>query len=112
MLLDDSIGRKSSSRRCFGFVISQTSKNTFCRPIVNDLFVYNILMNLSYTIYTNVFQVHEYLFFSGLMLADTLLLVYLSYSYKYKSFRQRLTDDENSNENTVTIQNEVQLDEK
>ncbi|XP_060839687.1 peptide transporter family 2-like isoform X2 [Rhopalosiphum padi] len=57
-------------------------------------------------------QVHEYLFFSGLMLADTLLLVYLSYSYKYKSFRQRLNDDENSIENTVTNQNEVKLDEK
>ncbi|XP_060881266.1 peptide transporter family 2-like isoform X2 [Metopolophium dirhodum] len=56
-------------------------------------------------------QVHEYLFFSGLMLADTFLLAYLSYNYKYKAFRQRL-DDNNDDDNVVTNQSEVQLDGK
>lgn len=69
-------------------------------------------MNLWYTFYIIVFQVHEYLFFSGLMLANTLLLTYLSYNYKYKSFRQRLTDNEDIDENLATNQNELQLDVK
>lgn len=40
---------------------------------------------------------HEYLFFTGLMFADTLLLAYLSSNYTYKSFKQRLNDDETKN---------------
>lgn len=57
-------------------------------------------------------QVHEYLFFSGLMLANTLLLTFLSCNYKYKSFRQRLTENGDSEENLATNQNELQLDVK
>ncbi|XP_029345398.1 peptide transporter family 1 [Acyrthosiphon pisum] len=60
-------------------------------------------------------QVHEYLFFSGLMLADTLLLAYLSYNYKYKAFRQRLNDsndDHDDDDNVVTSQSGLQLDGK
>ncbi|KAF0704851.1 peptide transporter family 1-like, partial [Aphis craccivora] len=52
-------------------------------------------------------QVHEYLFFSGLMLANTLLLTYLSCNYKYKSFRQQLTENGDSAENLATNQNEL-----
>ncbi|CAI6367551.1 unnamed protein product [Macrosiphum euphorbiae] len=55
-------------------------------------------------------QVHEYLFFSGLMLADTLLLAYLSHNYKYKAFRQGLND--NNDDNVVSNQSEIQLDGK
>ncbi|XP_029345397.1 peptide transporter family 1 isoform X2 [Acyrthosiphon pisum] len=60
-------------------------------------------------------QEHEYLFFSGLMLADTLLLAYLSYNYKYKAFEQRLNDnndDQDDVDNVVTNQSELQLDGK
>ncbi|KAL5234282.1 hypothetical protein ACI65C_001692 [Semiaphis heraclei] len=59
-------------------------------------------------------QVHEYLFFSGLMLADTLLLAYLSNNYKYKAFRQQLSDDNDKNDDNtiVTNQSELQLDGK
>lgn len=66
-------------------------------------------MDSSYTFYIIVFQVHEYLFFSGLMLANTLLLTYLSCNYKYKSFRQRLTENGDSEEDLATNQNELQL---
>ncbi|VVC33647.1 Proton-dependent oligopeptide transporter family,Major facilitator superfamily domain [Cinara cedri] len=48
-------------------------------------------------------QVHEYLFFTGLMFLDTLLLAYLSSNYKYKTFKQRTIDFEKGqiiNENT------------
>jgi len=58
-----------------------------------------------------VFQVHEYLFFSGLMLAETLLLAYLSNNYKYKTFRQRLNDN-NDDDNVVSNESEIQLDGK
>lgn len=45
------------------------------------------------------------------MLANTILLIYLSYNYKYKSFVQRLNDDNVDNsEDIVRNQNEVQLD--
>ncbi|XP_001946557.2 peptide transporter family 1 [Acyrthosiphon pisum] len=60
-------------------------------------------------------QEHEYLFFSGLMLADTLLLAYLSYNYKYKVFEQRLNDRNNDHDdvdNVVTNQSGLQLEEK
>lgn len=56
---------------------------------------------------------YEYLFFSGLMLANTILLIYLSYNYKYKSFVQRLNDNDIDGSNDiVTNQNEVQLRNK
>jgi len=68
------------------------------------------LFTLLYTIINYIlFQVHEYLFFSGLMLADAFLFAYLSYNYKYKAFRQRLNDDD---DNVVKNQSELQLDEK
>ncbi|KAL4150030.1 hypothetical protein QTP88_003878 [Uroleucon formosanum] len=60
-------------------------------------------------------QVHEYLFFSGLMLADTLLLVYLSCNYKYKSFRQRpndKNDDCDNDDYVVKNKNELELEGK
>ncbi|CAI6368024.1 unnamed protein product [Macrosiphum euphorbiae] len=60
-------------------------------------------------------QVHEYLFYSGLMLADTLLLAYLSYNYKYKVFRQRLNDnndDQDDDDNVMINQIELKLDGK
>ncbi|XP_016655927.1 uncharacterized protein LOC107882297 [Acyrthosiphon pisum] len=60
-------------------------------------------------------QVHEYLFFSGLMLANTLLLAYLSYNYKYKAFRQRLNDnddDHGGDDDLITNQSGLQLERK
>lgn len=52
---------------------------------------------------------HEYLFFSGLMLVDMLLLIYMSYNYKYKDFKQRINDDEGDKSDTRN-ENEIQLD--
>lgn len=46
---------------------------------------------------------HEYLFFSGLMFADTLLLAYLGYNYKYKAYKQRTNDDGDNNENGTQL---------
>lgn len=40
---------------------------------------------------------HEYLFFTALMFADTLFLAYLSSNYKYKTFQQQINDCENEN---------------
>ncbi|VVC33646.1 Proton-dependent oligopeptide transporter family,Major facilitator superfamily domain [Cinara cedri] len=48
-------------------------------------------------------QMHEYLFFSGLMFADTLLLAYLGYNYKYKAYKQRPNDDAENNENDTKL---------
>lgn len=44
------------------------------------------------------------------MLANTILLIYLSYNYKYKSFVQQLNDDDvDKSDDIVPNQNEVQL---
>lgn len=43
------------------------------------------------------------------MLADTLLLAYLSYNYKYKAFRQRLSDDNDKNDDNTVVANESEL---
>jgi len=112
MLLNDSLYRKSSSRHYCSIVLSKTSENDFYQQPINKDFLSTILMDSSYIFYIIVFQVHEYLFFSGLMLANTLLLTYLSYNYKYKSYRQRLTENGDSEENLATNQNELKLDVK
>lgn len=47
------------------------------------------------------------------MLANTILLIYLSYNYKYKNFAQRLNDDDiDGSEDIVSNQDEVHLGTK
>ncbi|VVC33645.1 Proton-dependent oligopeptide transporter family,Major facilitator superfamily domain [Cinara cedri] len=53
----------------------------------------NLLVVISVSALSFNNQVHEYLFFAGIMLVDTLLLVYLGSNYKYKSFEQQIDDD-------------------
>ena len=45
-------------------------------------------------------QVHEYLFFAGLLLAATLIYMVLAYFYKYDKDKNPNKDDEEKNKET------------
>ncbi|VVC33644.1 Proton-dependent oligopeptide transporter family,Major facilitator superfamily domain,PTR2 family [Cinara cedri] len=59
----------------------------------------NLLVIVSISALSFNKQVHEYLFFAGIMLADTLLLVYLGWNYKYKSFQQHIDGNSDDSKN-------------